>query len=82
MGRAYTDVLPILVNALIQMGYVTAELDADYIWGLLHPTLLTGDTGYRLTTFGSAVLMLKNLHQLVTPQSGSKVRNCCTSVLD
>ena len=68
-----SDVLPVFVNALIQMGYVTAELECDYIWGLLHSSLLTGETGYQLTTFSSAVLVLKNLHKLPVDYDGVKV---------
>lgn len=40
---------------------VSAEVEADYMWGLLHPSLLTGEGGYYLTTLSSAVHVLKSL---------------------
>ncbi|CAN7999802.1 unnamed protein product, partial [Ixodes hexagonus] len=55
------DFLPIFLHVLVQCGMVSAEVEADYMWGLLHPSLLTGEGGYYLTTLSSAVHVLKNL---------------------
>ncbi|XP_070377848.1 protein sprint-like isoform X2 [Dermacentor albipictus] len=55
------DFLPIFLYVLVQCGLVSAEVEADYMWGLLHPSLLTGEGGYYLTTLSSAVHVLKSL---------------------
>ncbi|XP_077542005.1 protein sprint-like isoform X1 [Haemaphysalis longicornis] len=55
------DFLPIFLHVLVQCGMVSAEVEADYMWGLLHPSLLTGEGGYYLTTLSSAVHVLKAL---------------------
>lgn len=39
---------------------MTAEIEAEYMWGLLHPSLFSGEGGYYLTTLSSAVHVLKN----------------------
>ncbi|KAL1415969.1 hypothetical protein MTO96_028559 [Rhipicephalus appendiculatus] len=54
------DFLPIFLHVLVQCGMVSAEVEADYMWGLLHPSLLTGEGGYYLTTLSSAVHVLKS----------------------
>ncbi|XP_064483838.1 protein sprint-like isoform X2 [Ornithodoros turicata] len=56
------DFLPIFIYVLVQCGLISAEIEAEYMWGLLHPSLLTGEGGYYLTTLSSAVHILKNLH--------------------
>ncbi|PSN53428.1 hypothetical protein C0J52_05143 [Blattella germanica] len=48
------DFLPLFVWVLVQSGMVAAEIEADYMWGLLHPSLLSGEGGYYLTTLSSA----------------------------
>ncbi|XP_075723208.1 src homology 2 domain-containing protein sprint isoform X1 [Rhipicephalus microplus] len=57
------DFLPIFLHVLVQCGMVSAEVEADYMWGLLHPSLLTGEGGYYLTTLSSAVHVLKSLRE-------------------
>lgn len=54
------DFLPIFVWVLVRTGMVAAEIEAEYMWGLLHPSLLSGEGGYYLTTLSSAVNVLKN----------------------
>ena len=49
------------IHVLVQAGLVAAEIEADYMWGLLHPCLLAGEGGYYLTTLSSAVHVLKKL---------------------
>ena len=56
-----SDFLPMFIYVLVQCGTVSAEIEADYMWGLLHPSLLSGEGGYHLTTLSSAVHVLKNL---------------------
>lgn len=54
------DFLPLLIYTLSKCGFVGAEIEAEFMWGLLHPSLLTGEAGYYLTALCSAVHMLKN----------------------
>lgn len=58
------DFLPVLIYVLVQCGMVSVEIEADYMWGLLHPSLLTGEGGYYLTSLSSAVLVLKNFKEM------------------
>ena len=51
------------IYVLVDCGLIAAEIEADYIWGLLHPSLLTGEGGYYLTTLSSAVHVLKHLRE-------------------
>lgn len=48
-----------------------AEIEAEYMWGLLHPSLLSGEGGYYLTTLSSAVHVLKNFRACSEEQSRS-----------
>lgn len=54
------DFLPLLVWVLVQCNVLTAELEAEYMYGLLHPSLITGEGGYYLTALCGAVQVLKN----------------------
>lgn len=56
-----SDFLPMFIYVLAHCGLVSAEIEADYMWGLLHPCLLAGEGGYYLTTLSSAVHVLKNM---------------------
>ncbi|XP_022332135.2 protein sprint-like isoform X3 [Crassostrea virginica] len=58
------DFLPMLIFVLVQCGTVAAEIEADYMWGLIHPSLLNGEGGYYLTSLSSAVLALKNFRNM------------------
>ena len=60
------DFLPMFIYALSHCGVVSAEIEADYMWGLLHPCLVAGEGGYHLTTLSSAVHVLKNLKTATT----------------
>ena len=53
-----------LIYVLVHCGIVTAEIEVDYIWGLIHPSLLNGEGGYYLTSLSSAILVLKNFKQM------------------
>ncbi|XP_032593965.1 protein sprint isoform X2 [Drosophila grimshawi] len=54
------DFLPVLVYVVAKCGFVGAEIEAEFMWGLLQPTLLNGEPGYYLTALCSAVHVLKN----------------------
>lgn len=60
----FVDFLPMLIYVLVQCGIVAAEIEADYMWGLIHPSLLNGEGGYYLTSLSSAVLALKNFKNM------------------
>ena len=53
-----------LIYVLVHCGTVSVEIEADYMWGLLHPSLLTGEGGYYLTSLSSAVLVLKKFKEM------------------
>jgi len=57
------DFLPLFVWVLVQCGFHRAEIEAEYMWGLAHPSLFNGEAGYYLTTLTSAVNVLKELTQ-------------------
>lgn len=54
------DFLPILVFVVAKCGFVGAEIEAEFMWGLLQPALLNGEAGYYLTALCSAVHVLKS----------------------
>ncbi|XP_054730491.1 protein sprint isoform X2 [Anastrepha obliqua] len=54
------DFLPVLVYVVAKCGFVGAEIEAEFMWGLLQPTLLSGEAGYYLTALCSAVHVLKS----------------------
>lgn len=58
------DFLPIFVWVLVQCGFTRAEIEAEYMWGLAHPSLFNGEGGYYLTTLTSAVNVLKVITNL------------------
>lgn len=71
LNCAFADFLPLLIYVLVHCGLVSAEIEADYMWGLLHPSVLTGEGGYYLTTLSSAVLILKNFQEAHESKSAS-----------
>ncbi|XP_031840831.1 src homology 2 domain-containing protein sprint isoform X6 [Nomia melanderi] len=77
------DLLPLLVWVLVRGKVVDAEVEAEYMWGLLHPSLLTGEGGYYLTTLSSAVHVLKTFKS--SQGTMSTLNGCgtpdCSSVL-
>jgi len=55
----FLDFLPLFIWVLVQAEFCKAEVEAEYMWGLVHPSLLNGEGGYYLTTLTSAVNVLK-----------------------
>lgn len=53
------DLLPLVIWILVRGKVVDAEIEAEYMWGLLHASLLNGEGGYYLTTLSSAIHVLK-----------------------
>jgi hypothetical protein len=60
------DFLPIFVWVLVQCGFTRAEIEAEYMWGLAHPSLFNGEAGYYLTTLTSAINVLKETQPAVS----------------
>lgn len=58
---AAEDFLPLLAWLIAHCGFSTAEMEADFMWALLQPSLLAGEGGYFLTALSSAAQLLKNL---------------------
>lgn len=65
----FLDFLPIFVWVLVHCGFTRAEIEAEYMWGLAHPSLFNGEGGYYLTTLTSAINVLKEITS--TPQPAS-----------
>lgn len=68
------DFLPMLTYVIVNAGLVSAEIEADYMWGLLHTSQVSADANYYLSTLSSAVLLLKNFKTMQQNQSGYFVR--------
>ncbi|KAK0090356.1 hypothetical protein PV325_001130 [Microctonus aethiopoides] len=78
------DLLPLLVWVLVRGKVIDAEIEAEFMWGLLHPSLLTGEGGYYLTTLSSAVHVLKTFKSsqgTMSTSNGCGTPECCSSVL-
>ncbi|XP_063927550.1 protein sprint isoform X4 [Zophobas morio] len=69
------DFLPLFVWVLVKTNFVAAEIEAEYMWGLLHPSLLSGEGGYYLTTLSSAVHVLKNFKDSCVENVKNHVKN-------
>ncbi|XP_071482762.1 uncharacterized protein [Diadema antillarum] len=57
------DFLPMLIYVLVQCEMMCIEIEADYMWGLLDPAMLSGEGGYYLTTLSSAICVLKQFEE-------------------
>ncbi|KAL0108302.1 hypothetical protein PUN28_015088 [Cardiocondyla obscurior] len=77
------DLLPLVIWVLVRGKVVDAEIEAEYMWGLLHASLLSGEGGYYLTTLSSAVHVLKTFKS--SQSTVSTLNGCgtpdCSSVL-
>lgn len=79
LGRHITlgadDLLPLVIWVLVRGKVVDAEIEAEYMWGLLHASLLSGEGGYYLTTLSSAVHVLKTFKSSQSTISSLNVRH-------
>jgi len=50
LTHTHADFLPLFVWVLVQCDFHQAEIEAEYMSGLAHPSLFTGEAGYYLTT--------------------------------
>lgn len=60
---------------LVHADFCKAEIEAEYMWGLVHPSLLNGEGGYYLTTLTSAVNVLKETQ--FGPEDNQEVKDVC-----
>ncbi|XP_071517730.1 protein sprint isoform X2 [Panulirus ornatus] len=70
------DLVPMIMWVLSHSGMVSAEVEADYMWGLLLPSASSGEASYYLEAFHSAIHALKNL----SPSPESSPGNSLDSV--
>lgn len=64
------DFLPLLAYILCKCGFHFAEIEAEYIWGLISPTALSGQGGYYTTILSSAATSLKEFKRQLEKQDG------------
>nr|XP_027203919.1 protein sprint-like isoform X1 [Dermatophagoides pteronyssinus] len=63
-NRAFNgdDLLPMLVYLIVHCGVISAEIESEYMLGLLHPSILNGEGSYYLTVLSSAIQVLKTMY--------------------
>ena len=73
------DLLSILVYIImIHETLISAEIEMEYIWSLIHPSFLIGQAIFYLTAFSSAVWIIKNLQKSIS--TNQRVNNNTVSV--
>jgi len=60
----------LLAYLVVQSGVESLEVEAEWMWGLLHPALLAGQGGHYLALLSSALHLLKNVSALFSDTSG------------
>ncbi|OTF70098.1 RAB GDP/GTP exchange factor-like protein [Euroglyphus maynei] len=63
-NRAFSgdDLLPMLVYLIVHCGVISAEIESEYMLGLIHPSILNGEGSYYLTVLSSAIQVLKTMY--------------------
>jgi Vacuolar sorting protein 9 (VPS9) domain len=70
------DFLPLLAYVLCKTGFHFAEIEAEFIWGMMTPTVMNGQAGYYATSLCSAAISLKEFkQQYENPEGVLVVRN-------
>lgn len=72
------DFLPLLVYIVGKSGFIGAEIEAEFMWCLLQPSLLNGEAGYYLTALSSATHVLKTFITSSTAHDGTENTDVCT----
>lgn len=67
------DFLPLLAFVLSRCGFHFAEIEAEYIWGLMTPTVMNGQAGYYTTSLCSAAISLKDFRHRFESPEGSQI---------
>lgn len=65
------DFLPLFAYVICKCGFHFAEIEAEYMWGLLQPTLMIGQAGYYVTSLCSAAISLKELKSRLDQENGN-----------
>jgi len=55
----------LLAYLVVHTGVETLEVEAEWMWGLLHPSLLAGQGGYYLSLLSSSLHLIKNVRALL-----------------
>lgn len=66
------DFLPLLVYIVGKCGFIGAEIEAEFMWCLLQPSLLNGEAGYYLTALSSATHVLKTFKSSANTLDGNE----------
>jgi hypothetical protein len=64
------DFLPLLAYVICKCGFHFAEIEAEYMWGLLQPTLMIGQAGYYVTSLCSAAISIKEFKSRMEQENG------------
>lgn len=64
------DFLPLLAYVICKCGFHFAEIEAEFMWGLLQPTLMIGQAGYYVTSLCSAAISLKEFKSKTEQENG------------
>lgn len=77
------DFLPLLVYVVGKCGFIGAEIEAEFMWCLLQPSLLNGEAGYYLTALSSATHVLKTFKSSANAQDGNESSDvsCTISII-
>ncbi|KAL7038955.1 hypothetical protein ACKWTF_009753 [Chironomus riparius] len=63
------DFLPLFVYVMCKCGFHFAEVEAEYMWGLMHPTQMSGQPGYYVTSLCSAALIVKDMKSKIDQEN-------------
>ena len=58
----------LLSYLVVQTGVETLEIESEWMWGLLHPSLLAGQGGHYLSLLSSSLHLLKNVRAVLGTQ--------------
>jgi len=58
----------LLAYLVVHTGVETLEVEAEWMWGLLHPSLLAGQGGHYLSLLSSSLHLIKNVRALLGSQ--------------
>ena len=58
----------LLAYLVVHTGMETLEVEAEWMWGLLHPSLLAGQGGHYLSLLSSSLHLIKNVRALLGSQ--------------
>jgi len=74
-----SQICSILCYLLIQTNWDTMEIECEYMWGLLPPTLLAKEGGYYLSLLSCSVHMIKNMFKHNQQEEGGRTASLSSS---